>query len=1570
MLKLQNLLKVHPGQGRSDEAVVGLHMDELGVDSLVAVEIRTWFVKSLQTNVPVLKILGGATIGEILDHAISQMSRDMTPGLETSATAKVTNTTPSPALPQVPVPASTTQGTSNSRSSDSASGFETPTETATSVSPSPDPERIIEKAATVVVGEEQPPAQEPPALLRSGPLSYGQSMFWFVHIFTQDPTTLNHSGSFRLRGNVRVADLKRAVAEVAAHHESLRTCFYTSNDGAPIQGIMEVAALSLKTYHVHSESDVQGKFEELRSHAYDLENGETMRLMLVTKSRNESYLLIGCHHINVDGHSHQVLMRDLEKAYRGETLGKPLQFFDYSLRQREEALNGMFNGPIRYWKSVFAEIPAPLPTLPLPDARARVELTRYDFNEINVRLSPELSTAVTMQSRKLKATPFQFYLAAFRAMIVRLSGVQDFCVGIGDASRTGYDTLESIGPFVNLLPLRFTDNGEKQTFAKMLSATRQTVLDALANSRVPFSVLLDELNVKRSPYHSPLFQAFVDYREGAKEKTMFGDLEMEMLEFETGRTAYDVNLDIVDSPTGCMLKFMGQATLYSREDTQCIADAYVRLLESFTQDSNLMLGDAPVYSDVEIQAALKLGQGPIMESKWPETLIHRVADMVTKHGEQEALKDGTGECLTYKEMFALVLDIASQLPVKKDVAGNYRIAVLQERGSGWICSLLAAMYVGATYVPLDASVPVERLSRIVSDCRPNIVLVDDSTKHHIGAVLGGRPSNIINVTQVPALRTQVPPIQAAADSPGAIFYTSGSTGTPKGIPILHSSLRDEVEFSAISYGFGVERVLNQSSPSFDMSVTQIFAALAFGGYLYVCDSSMHADPVSITRRMATEQITMTGGTPSEYLSWINNGADSFASCPWKIAVSGGEPVSENLLRAFRSLNKRDLCLFNSYGPTEVTCSSSRLQVPYWDGEIASQITAGKTAPNACMYIADHNLRPLPAGFSGEIVVGGAGIALGYLNRPEETSSRFIDNSALGAEYASKGWTKLHRTGDQGRLLPTGHLLIQGRIAGDTQIKLRGIRIDLRDIEQAILKTADGAISEVVVTSRSSDGIHPDFLVAHLTFSANSTETQTFCSSLLARLPLPQHMKPSAAVVVNQLPQGSAGKTDRRAVASLPLPDGAGLAGSVSASTGLTREQESLRLLWADTVPKEVFERQTVGATTDFFHVGGNSLLLVDLQTRIRKSSGVFLDLVSMFGSSTLELMAVLIQEKREAIDDEPLCWDEETEPDFQVQPAVALAGIKSSNVVVVLTGATGFLGKSLLKQLVANKDVQAIHCIAVRRPGVIIDTVTSEKVHVHTGDMSKLRLGLDADTAARIFSEADVVIHNAANVSHLQHYRTLKADNVSSTMELARMATPRRIPFHYVSTAGVALYTGQDEFCEVSGATHPPPSDGADGYTASKWASERVLEKCNERFGLPVVIHRPSNINRDDVPDLDLFQNLIKYSKLMSAVPSSPKLQGFLNLVSVEECAAQILGSALGTGQGGAPRYFHCIGKVNLSFETLGVYISDGSRPVEKLTLEEWTDQAEELGLHATIGSFLRSTESGGSIKYPLLVRD
>ncbi|KAM5462795.1 putative Hybrid PKS-NRPS biosynthetic cluster [Microsporum audouinii] len=1558
LTKLQRLLKADPSEGRTEASVLALRTDDLGIDSLVAVEVRTWFLKNLFVNVPVLKILGGARIGEILEHALSQASKDLTPklGQSTDTKAKAAPVTQPIRLSDVEAPSSSNLTPLSANGSEDVIA-----DNSSATSLSTDPHQ----------GEKEEIANEPKPLAveRYGPLSHGQSMFWFVNIFVGDPTTLNHTGLFRIRGKLRISDLKLAITKVAMAHESLRTCFYADpqGNGQVVQGIMEHPKLHLETQRITDEEEVSQKFNELTAHIYDLEKGETMRIIVLTKSSSEHYFLIGCHHINVDGLSHQVLMRDIEMAYNGEPLGKPLQYLDFTLRQREELLNSMWTRELTYWKGIFREIPQPIPVLSLPDAQSRTRLTNYNFHKTRTRLSPELTKQINQQSRNLKVTPFHFYLVAFQVALVRLSDAEDFCIGIGDANRTGSDMLGSIGPYVNLLPLRFSGHFEERTFADVAQETRKNVLEALAHSRVPFSALLDVLNVSRSEYHSPLFQTFVDYREGAKEKTTFGDMQLEMLDFETGRTAYDVNLDIVDNPAGCMIDIMVQCSLYSQGDAELFADSYETILGTFSKYPDQVLCNPVIFSDEKIRAALNLSRGPSYPSQWPETLIHRVADVVREFGKNPAIKDGHGNLLTYEQMFSRTSSIAMELSDSGGKQGS-TIAVFQERTSDWVCSLLAIMHVGAIYIPLDPSSPIERLISIVDDCHPAAILVDRNTVDKVSS-LKAEQVMVVNVSSI--LQDSVTgcvPIGATAHTPGVILYTSGSTGTPKGITIRHSSLRNEIEFSALTYGLGAERVLQQSAMSFDMSLTQIFGALAFGGYVYICPSSMHADPISLSQLMASEQITMTGGTPSEYISWIRNGLPNLQNSPWKIAISGGEPVTTGLTHAFRSLGKTRLSLFNAYGPTEVTCSSNRGEVMYKES-LSTPISAGKAAPNAYIYIVDSCLHPLPVGCVGEIVVGGAGVAMGYLHRESETRKRFVhDKITTHKDPMFTSGQSLHRTGDLGRLLSDGSLIVEGRIGGDTQVKLHGIRIDLQDVERAILQAGQGRIIEAVASVRRVDDEMPRFIVAHVVLSK---ETLTMDQGLEEALPLPRHMKPSLIIPVSSLPKGSSGKVDRKRVASLAL-DYDHVPGC-SATQQLMPEEAALKETWSNVLPDNIFRQHNITGKTDFFHVGGNSLLLVNLQRCIRENYGVHLDLAQLFESSTLNRMGWLIKERTAALQEDVIDWNVETELTRRAvtttdTPAV-MANLEGGPRVVVLTGATGYLGRALLEKLVVDDLVQSIYCIAVRRPTA--ELAKSDKVRIYRGNLGSPMLGLSEEDAEHIFAKASVIIHNGANVSHLKHYRTLRAENVSSTKELIQLALPRRIPIHYVSTAGVSLYTGVDEFGEVSAAANPPPTDGADGYTASKWASEVVLEKAARTHdGLAITIHRPSNIKREDVPELDLFQNLLKFSRLAAAVPSSPKLRGFLNLVTADDCAGEILTEALRQVSSPACRYFHRIGDVNIRLEDLEKYMAGNiGRPTETLPLLEWTERAEGLGLHPSIASFFRRAEQGGQINYPLLVR-
>lgn len=935
------------------------------------------------------------------------------------------------------------------------------------------------------------------------------------------------------------------------------------------------------------------------------------------------------------------------------------------------------------------------------------------------------------------------------------------------------------------------------------------------------------------------------------------------------------------------------------------------------------------------------------------------------------MKDGEGTILTYDQLAVRVNSIATTLSTAGIEPGS-TIAVLQEPKSDWICSLFAIMRIGAVYLPLDLGTPLSRLAVIVSDCQPSVILVDTETEQ-FSSELKARDAKIINVSTIASSHMVSVPIKAHSESPAVVLYTSGSTGTPKGIILRHSNLRNEIEFSTSTYNLNCEVVLQQSAVGFDMSLTQIFSAAAYGGMLYVVPRSLRGDSKALTKLIACEGISFTAATPSEYISWFHHGVFGLLQpSKWAIAISGGEQVTGILLQGFRALEIPGLRLFNAYGPTEVTCSSNKMELPYATPNFSHErIPAGITSPNCFVYIVDKSLKPVPIGVRGEILVGGAGVASGYLNH-ELTKASFVPDICNVAEHITQGWNTVYRTGDLGRWRDDGAILIEGRITGDSQIKLKGLRIELQDVENSILETANGVLAQAVVSARGKNSWDPDFLVAHVVFSSNyPLEKREHClQALRSDLPLPRYMHPAMIVPLDQMPVDRSGKLDRRAISALPLPQGPPRDEN---SVSLTKMESDLKRIWEEVLPQEVARYHAIDGESDFFHVGGNSMLLVNLQARIQNALNVSLPLVHLFESSTLKNMALKVENGAKTLETEPIDWEHETELPFDLlqipEPSEAVKSVTPK--VVALTGATGFLGQGILRQLLEDENIEKIYCIAVRGSESLRPSLNHTKIAVYNGDLELPRLGLSEENAVRIFGEADVIIHNGADVSHLKTFQTLRRANLESTKELTKMSLPRQIPFHYISTAGVALLSGKETFGETSVASYPPPTDGSDGYTASKWSSERYLEKVNEYFQLPVRIHRPSSIIREQISELDIVQNLLKYCRLMSAVPESPNLRGAFDFVSLDTVVEGVVQELRRQPRSSSILYLNHTGDVEVPLSSLNAFLDkEGDKNFATLPLGQWTSTARSLGLHVSLTALLEKIDLGGPITFPRFTKN
>ncbi|OTA98397.1 hypothetical protein M426DRAFT_17460 [Hypoxylon sp. CI-4A] len=1550
----------------------GLFMDEIGIDSLIAVEVRTWWIKQLNVNIPVLKILNGMSVGELITLGVDNLEPIMIPGIQAEVV-----------IEQQGLEAeSDTNPSSESIKQDI---LEAPEETPFSEMTN---EISFDTPITRAVSVELEDVQDHriTRFENSLQLSYSQSMFWFASAFQSDKSSLNHTGLFRLSGMLRAEGIRDAVLTLGQRHDSMRTCFFLE-EGRPAKAVLETSQVFLEHKPISSEDEAAVIAGQLHSHSFDMDKGETMRIVLLSLSPEVHFLLIATHSLVMDGFSGVILLRELLHLYTSQPIGQNvLQYSTYGERQIKDHTAGQFEGELSYWRSEYPTFPPALPILRVSRIVTRPTLLTYDNVRVDLRIDAQTKVSINSVCRQHRVTPFHFYLATLRAFLARYTDEEDIAIGVGDANRNSESSLESLGPYINLLPLRF-HTVANQRFADILQETRSKMYSALSNSSVPFQVLLNELNVPRSATHTPIFQCFIDYRLGLSEKQVWGDLELEMCSFHASKSPYDLALDIIDNPeSDCLLMFVARKDIYSEKDVELLAESYVNMIKGFASEPGTPLSTPKIHSPEAIARTMSFARGPSRKCQWPTNLVGRLDGIVQQKPEAPAIRLQDGRIMSHLVLARRSNDVAAALQGVGAIAGS-RVAVLQESTFDWIASIIGIFRIGAVYVPLDVGTSRERLKAIIKDCQPTFILSDDDGINTAKDLcLPGMRA--INVEFLEVATFQVP-ITADGNDLAMILYTSGSTGTPKGILLRHEGLSNWIEQAAeMCHLSSDEVVLQQSSPSFDMSFTQIFVALCFEGSVYLVPRCLRGDSHAIVEIISAGSITMTSATPSEYSSWLKYGLnDRLRNSSWHRALSAGEPVESGLLNLFASLDKPGLRFFNSYGPTEISlvATAMELEIKTASRSVGTDIAAGYPLPNYSVYVLDRNLQPVPVGVQGEIYVGGAGVATGYIGNPSLTAEKFVIDPFASPEYISRGWTVMHRTGDVGRWKQDGTVVIEGRISGDTQIKLRGQRIDLREVEHAIITASGGMLSEAVVSVRKERKQGQEVLVAHVKFSSKTQEKtpEEYLEALSRALHLPRYMWPAAMVVVDHLPMTSSGKLDRRVIASLPLPQSSSFEDNREFT--LTNMEVRLTDIWKTLVSNEIASLHRFTPETDFFHIGGTSLLLLDLQARIRSEFGVRLALVQLFESSDLGSMAQRI--RNQEVLAENFDWERETALSPSI-PELTLKHTPSKNrlpSVIILTGATGFLGRAFLKALVEDPSIEKVHCIAVRNPTSHHQLHSIPKVELHEGDLTRPHFGLSEQSESRVFGKANLIIHNGADVSHLKTFQSLRQANLLATKELVEMSLgqQRCIPIHYISTGGTCTYSGLDEFSEESVSSYPPPPDAFDGYTASKWASERYLEKVHAHYDWPIWIHRPSSVMRDanasseqmsaatTSPRLDLMQALLKYSRLLRAVPQLPNLHGVLDLVSLDTVVQSVMRGVKDTHQQRNEkrvRYVHESGTVRLDLSKLGPSIAgEGGDEIEELPPAEWAARAKGIGLHEILAAFFENLTRMRPVTYPRL---
>ena len=1058
--------------------------------------------------------------------------------------------------------------------------------------------RVVEAAPRIDTEQHAPI----PVVPRGGllPLSPAQQRMWFLSRFEGSSSAYCIPMALRLRGPIEAEALRRSLECIVARHEILRTRF-AAIDGIPFQQILAPSPFRLPIERDMGtpEDQRQARAEQLafrETHRpWDLATDSPFRARLIRFDPEDHLLILMTHHIASDGWSKSVLFRELEVCYAAELKGSepelpplPIQYADYAQWQLG-SLDGQSGGRFAsYWAKRLEGLPA---LLDLPLDLPRPARQTFDGSILRAELPASLRDALTEASRKESATLHMTLLAGLAALLYRYSGQEEFCVGVPTAARIRTEFEPLIGSFVNTLPIRAGVSGDLR-FKDLLAQIRQSGLEAQACEEFPLERILEAVRPQRSLSYSPLFQVLFQLRNFPEIVTRLEGLQVEAVRFDSGTSQFDLSLDATGTSAGLELTLIYNTALFDRATAERLLAHYQILLEAVAKDFETQVAKLPVLSGRE--RAQLLSDWNLTSAEYPRESALALFEQQAARCPANPAVSGGGRTLSYRELDRQADAIASHLG-RMGVKRGSLVAICVERSPAMLAALLGIWKAGAAYVPLDPSYPSQRLQFILEDSGAHALLIER-------ALEGLFPRLEIPVLRLDASHQRLG-VERGESAPGAedlayVIYTSGSTGKPKGVPIRHRSLVNLLASMSKTLEFtATERVLALTTISFDISCLELFLPLTVGAEVLVGSRDLSGDGAKLSAAIERTQATLVQATPATWQILTDGG---WTTRPGLKILSGGEPLPKSLAAKLC----RNASLWNCYGPTETAIWSTVARIQTDD----DRITIGRPIDNTQVYVLDSAVQPVPVGVAGELYLGGDGLAPGYWRRPELTAERFVPNP-FSADPASR----LYRTGDLVRYLPDGRIEFLRR--ADNQVKLRGFRIELEEVEFAAETHAGiGSAAAAILKAGTPEARLALFYVA-------SAEVAPSIGDLRRHLKesLPGYMVPSLFVPVEALPQTPAGKTDRKALAVL-AEESSICSGHAATSTAVSESERSMPEELLIEIWEEALGRCPIQREDDFFALGGHSLLGARLLARVENAFGVSLPLSAFFEAPTVAQM--------------------------------------------------------------------------------------------------------------------------------------------------------------------------------------------------------------------------------------------------------------------------------------------------------------------------------------------------------------
>lgn len=1065
----------------------------------------------------------------------------------------------------------------------------------------------------------------PPPISRrkiSGPaaLSFAQERLWFLEQLEPSSNGYNLCRAWRLAGCLNVAALEASLNQILRRHDVLRSAIQFA-DGRPLQSVQPPVKFKLEIVDLQQkpeadrEAEIRRRIQETAEHPFDFAAGMFLRAEVLRVTNDEHILVLATHHIVSDAWSMGILSRELWSLYKTYTAGKsceleelPIQYADFAVWQREWLQGKVLDSQISYWKKQLAD----LPINNLPSDRSRAPRQTFRGARLSVALPVSLSAAINELSNECSVTPFMTLLAVFQVLLYRYTGEEDIVVGSPIANRSIAELEPLVGFFVNTLVLR-TDLSGNPTFKELLFRVREVCLAAYEHQDFPFEKLVQELQPERDQSRNPLFQVMFGLQNATGGILPVEGLRIEPIEFETGRSLFDLSLFLRERNGKFIGQFEYSTDLFERDTIERMAGYYRRLLEGVVADPDQPIATLPILSEAERHKIL---------IEWNDTAadypkdkcIHELFEAQVERTPDAVAVEFENQQITYRELNRRANQLAHYLS-SLNIEPEKRVGICTDRSIELVLGLLGILKAGGAYVPFDPAYPKARLEFMLQDSRCSVLLTQEKWLGDLAFTDSHSQLKIIALDRdADAIRKEDrenPRGYLNSNNLAYVIYTSGSTGTPKGVAVEHRNTVALLNWAKeVFTASELAGVLASTSICFDLSVFELFAPLSWGGRVVLVDNALN-----LYETPEANRVTLINTVPAVMTALLR-----VCCLPDSVRVVNlaGEPLRAELVEElYKTANVEKV--YDLYGPSETTTYST-FKLRTTD----SPATIGRPISNTQVYILDSSLQPVPIGMRGEIFIGGSGVARGYLGRTELTEEKFIKNP-----FSDDLNSRLYRTGDLARYLPDGQIQFHGR--ADNQVKIRGYRVELGQIE-SVLSQHPGVKESVVVVRedikefvlelpesnlerRSRRVESSDFekrLVAYIVARQQLAPTTSELRSFLAQQ-LPGYMIPAAFVRLDYVPLNDNGKLDR---SKLPAPDESNRYLNELVIAPRTETEELIANVW-----KDVLKLDPINVHDNFFELGGHSLLAIQIVARLSEALNQDVLLKTLFDAPTIRGLA-------------------------------------------------------------------------------------------------------------------------------------------------------------------------------------------------------------------------------------------------------------------------------------------------------------------------------------------------------------